>query len=72
MSIALAPEFRELTSRRIDLPDIANVPIRRVCAESKYLGTPLDPVLLKHALSVRSGLLPHRIGAFERNRRKAV
>ncbi len=72
LSIALAPEFGELVSRRIDLPDIPSVPIVRVCAESTYLGTPLDPVRLKYALSVRSDRLPRRIGAFERNLRKAV
>lgn len=72
LSVALAPEFGELASRRIDLPDIPNVPIVRVCAESTYLGTPLNPVRLRYALSVRSDRLPRRIGAFERNLAKAV
>lgn len=72
LSVAVAPEFAELASRRIDLPDIPSVPILRVCTESTYLGTALDPVRLKYALSVRSDLLPHRIGAFERNLRKAI
>lgn len=67
VSVARAPEYDELASRPIDLTDVPSQPLLRVCSESTYLGTTQDPARLKYAISLRSDVLPRRIGAFERN-----
>jgi hypothetical protein len=72
VSLARAPEWGDFASRTIELPDIPACPVLRVCTETKYRATALDPVRLKYVVSVRSDVLPRRIGAFERNLTKAL
>lgn len=72
LCLSLAPEWNDLVPGPIKLPDIPVQPILRLCAESVYRGTPNDPVRLKYAVSLRTDVLPRRIGAFERNLSKAL
>lgn len=72
LCLALAPEFNDLEPRPVLLPDIPAHPVLRVVTETEYLGSACDPCRLKYVLSVRSDVLPNRIGAFERNLAKAL
>lgn len=72
ISVALAPKEGEWAEREIRIDDVPAVGPLRMCVETRYLGKAQDPTRLKYVLSVRSDVLPNRIGAFEKNLVKAV
>ena len=72
VSIALDREHGEWREQQITIDDVPAVGPLRVSVETRYFGTPQDPRRLKYVLSVRSDVLPNRIGAFEKNLVKAL
>lgn len=72
VSVADAGEAGELRERSIAIKDVPAVGPLFVRTKGVYLGKPQDPVSLAYVLSVRSDVLPNRIGALERNRPTAA
>ncbi len=72
VSVANAGDDGELKERPIEIRDIPAVGPLLVRTKRVDRAQPTNPVALIYALSVRSDVVPNRIGALERNLNKAV
>jgi len=72
VSVAAAGEAGELKERPISVSDVPAVGPLLVRTKTVYRAQSQDPVSLRYVLSIRSDVVPNRVGALERNLNKAI